>query len=190
MIDRPPDEKVNEKENFMKKIIIAGAVAAIGLAGFSVAAYATETNSNTDKTAKVQKKELTEEQRAAKKAEREQKIKDELAQLVKDGKLTQDQADKLIAKRAELAKEREANKPTGKPSELTDEQKTKMKEARTKKQEEIKNWLKEQGIGEEYAKYLSRHGKHGKKSDKNTADSSEKSTKSTTKKEKGSSNNS
>ncbi len=108
----------------MKKLVIAGVAATIGLAGVGTATYATTTGANNDNnqsTTRAEKPQLTEEQKAAKRAEREQKVKDEIAQLVKDGKLTQDQADKLLAKRAELQKEREANKPTTKPSELTEE---------------------------------------------------------------------
>ena len=150
----------------MKKIIIASTVAAIGVAGLVggtafatsqssdgsdslVSAIASKFNLNKDEVQKV-----FDEQRTKQNTEREQKVKDELAQLVKDGKLTQEQADKIIAKRAELQKEREANKPTTKPSELTDEQKAaKQKEMQTKKTE-LEQWLKDNGISTDYAKYL------------------------------------
>ncbi len=148
----------------MKKLVIAGVAATIGLAGVGTAAYATTTganNNNNQSTTRTERPQLTEEQKVAKRAEREQKVKDEIAQLVKDGKLTQDQADKLLAKRAELQKEREANKPTTKPTELTEEQKAAKKAEREKKQTELKNWLKEQGIDESYIKYLSGRGGKG-----------------------------
>ena len=88
-----------------KKLVIAGAVATVGLAGLGTAAYATNNSASSGDAAKREAKvQLTDEQKAAKKAEHEQRMKDDLAQLVKDGKLTQDQADKLFAKREELKK--------------------------------------------------------------------------------------
>ncbi len=160
-----------------KKLIIVGTVAAIGLAGIGTATYAaTQANSQSDLAQTLATKfninkdevqKVLDEQREAKKAEREQKIKDEIAQLVKDGKLSQEQADKLNTKRAELQKEREANKSTTKLSEMTDEQREAKKAEREKKQTELKAWLKEQGIDESYIKYLSgKGGPRGESGDK------------------------
>ena len=149
-----------------KKLLIAGAAATLGLAGLGVTAYAATTdggnglveaiaskfNLNKDEVQKV-----FDEQKSKMDAEREQRIKDELATLVKEGKLTQEQADKLIAKRAEMEKDREANRPDKdgkKPSEMTDAEREAKKKEMEAKKTELDTWLKEQGISAEYGRFL------------------------------------
>ena len=88
--------------------------------------------------------------------QREQEVKDRVAQLVKDGKLTQAQADKINAKRAELVKEREANRTS--EQNLTDAQrKTRMEERKTT----LDTWLKDNSIDSQYA-YLLMGGRGGR----------------------------
>lgn len=101
----------------MKKVIIASSIAALGVTGLAggavfatanstsgtdpmsglVSAIATKFNLKKDNVQKV-----FDEQRTQMETQREQEVKDQVAQLVKDGKLTQAQADKINAKRAEL----------------------------------------------------------------------------------------
>ncbi len=157
----------------MKKQILAiGAVAAIGVAGatgVAVANAASTTNggdrmgSLVDALAskfnlnKSDVKAVFDANREQMQAQHEQDIKDKVAQLVTDGKLTQAQADVLNAKRAELQKEREANR-TADQDLTADQRKAKMTERRTA----LETWLKEQGIDMKYSYLLmGGHGGHG-----------------------------
>lgn len=106
-----------------KQLIAAGIIAAgtVGLAGAAmvgaesvngsghmqnlVSAIASKFNL---KEADVQA--VVDQQRTQMQAERDQQIKDQVTQLVTDGKLTQAQADKINAKRTELEQQREANR--------------------------------------------------------------------------------
>lgn len=153
----------------MKKVIIASSIAALGVTGLAggavfatanstsgtdpmsglVSAIATKFNLKKDDVQKV-----FDEQRTQMETQREQEVKDQVAQLVKDGKLTQAQADKINAKRAELVKEREANRTS--EQNLTDAQrKTKMEERKTA----LDTWLKDNSIDSQYAYLLM--GGHG-----------------------------
>lgn len=155
-----------------KQLITAGIVTTVGLAGVTgvgmasamtnlngstdpftnlVDAISTKFNLNKDDVQKV-----FDEQRAAMQAERETQVKDKLAQLVKDGKLTQAQVDKINAKRAELQKEREAAK-TSTDTKTREEMKTEMDAKRT----ELETWAKDNGISTEYLRYVMGGGRHG-----------------------------
>lgn len=155
-----------------KNLIIASAATAVGLAGLTgagfayaatntanntnpmdslVSAVATKFNLNKDEVQKV-----FDEQHTAMEQERENEIKDELAQAVKDGKLTQAQSDAITAKRAELQKEREANR-TSDQSKSRDEMKSAMDTKRT----ELEAWAKEQGIDTQYLRFVFGHGGRG-----------------------------
>ncbi len=153
----------------MKKVIIASSIAALGVTGLAggavfatanstsgtdpmsglVSAIATKFNLKKDDVQKV-----FDEQRTQVETQREQEVKDQVAQLVKDGKLTQAQADKINAKRAELVKEREANRTS--EQNLTDAQrKTKMEERKTA----LDTWFKDNNIDSQYVYLLM--GGHG-----------------------------
>jgi hypothetical protein len=153
----------------MKKVIIASSIAALGVTGLAggavfatanstsgtdpmsglVSAIATKFNLKKDDVQKV-----FDEQRTQMETQREQEVKDHVAQLVKDGKLTQAQADKINAKRAELVKEREANRTS--EQNLTDAQrKTKMEERKTA----LDTWFKDNNIDSQYVYLLM--GGHG-----------------------------
>lgn len=174
----------------MKKVIIASSIAALGVTGLAggavfatanntsgtdpmsglVSAIATKFNLKKDDVQKV-----FDEQRTQMETQREQEVKDQVAQLVKDGKLTQAQADKINAKRAELVKEREANRTS--EQNLTDAQrKTKMEERKTM----LDTWLKDNNIDSQYAYLLmgGRGGPDGGKRDSRSS-SSQRSTSST-----------
>jgi hypothetical protein len=153
----------------MKKVIIASSIAALGVTGLAggavfatanstsgtdpmsglVSAIATKFNLKKDNVQKV-----FDEQRTQMETQREQEVKDQVAQLVEDGKLTQAQADKINAKRAELVKEREANRTS--EQNLTDAQrKTKMEERKTA----LDTWFKDNNIDSQYVYLLM--GGHG-----------------------------
>lgn len=158
----------------MKKILaIAGIATTIGLAGLGAGvahAAATSTNDNTNHPMsklvdaiatkfnldKSQVQQVFDDQKAAMDAERDDQVKDELAQLVKDGKLTQTQADAITAKRAELEKNREANRDTMK-DKTASERKTAMEAERTA----LEQWAKDNGIDTQYLKYVFGHGPGG-----------------------------
>lgn len=157
-----------------KQLVIAGAIASIGIAGLTgigianaettssntsphtklVEALASKFNLNKDEVEKV-----FDEQHATMQAERTAKVNESLAKLVTDGKLTQAQADAIKAKRTELEAAREANKPDRSALDaMTEEQrKTEMEKHRTEretKRTELESWAKEQGIDAQYLRYI------------------------------------
>lgn len=149
-----------------KQLAIAGLVAGITTAGIAtagIASAATDTSSNSthpmsslvDAIAskfnldKSEVQAVFDEQKTKMETEREAKVKEEVAQLVTDGKLTQAQADAINAKRAELQKEREANRDAA-TSKTRQEMKTEMDAKRT----ELKQWAKDNGISTEYLRYV------------------------------------
>ncbi len=97
---------------------------------------ASKFNLNKDDVQKV-----FDEERATHKADREKSFTDRLANLVKDGKLTQAQADKITAKHSEMKSQMESMK-------------NKTKEERHKsmdqKRSELQKWAKDNGIDEKY----------------------------------------
>lgn len=157
-----------------KQLMVAGLVAGITTAGLTtagIASAATDTSANTtnpmsslvDAIAskfnldKSEVQSVFDEQRTKMTEERETKIKEKVAQLVTDGKITQAQADKINAKRAELQKEREANKDTA-TSKTRSEMKTEMDAKKT----ELKQWAKDNDISTEYLRYvMGGPGHHG-----------------------------
>ena len=155
----------------MKKYLVAAgiiaATSAAGLTGLSVANAATGNSANDPmsslvsaiaskfnlKTSDVQA--VFDAQKATMDATREQEVKDQIAQLVKDGKLTQAQADALNTKRTALQKEMETNR-TSDQSLTSTQRQAKMEERKTA----TDAWLKAQGIDTQYA-YLLMGGGHG-----------------------------
>ena len=152
-----------------KQLIVAGiatAVGVTGLAGVGVASAATDTTDTSPMSSLVEAvatkfnlkeadvQAVFDAQRTQMQAEREAGVKEKVAQLVTDGKLIQEQADKLNAKRAELQKEREALKDSNKSRE---EMKTEREAMRT----ELEAWAKENGIDTEYLRYVMGGGHHG-----------------------------
>lgn len=152
----------------MKKTLVVAAVTAVtGVTSLGVAGLANAATSSTNndpmsslvdaiaskfKLNKTDVQKVFDEQRQANQAEREAEAKTELAQLVTDGKLTQDQADKITAKRAEMQKEREANKANG--QRPTD---TEMETKRTA----LDKWFTDNNIPTDY-RYLVFGGGHGR----------------------------
>lgn len=153
-----------------KPLLIAGVVSTIGLAGLGAGVAQAATSSDSDKAPmsglvdaiatkfnldKTQVQQVVDEQRTQMEAEREEKIKSQLNTLVKDGKITQAQADAITTKRAELHKEREANKDSA-----DDKTAAERKTDREAKKTALETWAKEQGIDSKYLRYVFGHG-HG-----------------------------
>lgn len=144
--------------NVKKSLMAAAAVATVGLAGLGISGVASaDTVAYTDGraglidrlVAKFNLKEedvraVFEEERAAHEAERQQRIEDRLTQAVKDGKITEAQKAKIIAKLAELKAERESAREEFK-NMTHDERRAHMEQ----KRDELKQWAEDNGLSEE-----------------------------------------
>lgn len=155
----------------MKKSLIAASVAAAigtaGLVGVTAANAATTTSTTNPMSSLVEAlaskfnlnktdvQAVFDAQRTKMEAERETQVKADVAQLVTDGKITQAQADKINAKRAELQKEREANKDAA-STKTREEMKTEMDAKRA----ELEKWATDNGISTDYLRYVMGGG-HG-----------------------------
>lgn len=154
-----------------RTLVVAGiitAISAAGLAGAGMASAATDTSTRTDPFSslvdalsskfnlnKTDVQAVFDTQKSQMQAEREQEAKDQIAQLVTDGKLTQTQADKINAKRTDLQVAREAKRASGETMTSAERQ----AERETHKAE-LDIWLKDNGIDSQYA-YLLFGGGHG-----------------------------
>lgn len=140
--------------------MVGGAVASIGVASLgSAGLVSAATSSSTDNPKqslidsiaakfnlnKDEVKKVFDEQHETREAEREQKMADRLAKAVKDGKLTQEQADKLTAKLKEMHESRETNREAMKDKTAA-ERKASMKAER----DAFKQWLTDNNIPEEF----------------------------------------
>jgi len=103
------------------------------------------------KTEDVQK--VFDEERAAHQTEKATQFKTKLDQAVKDGKLTQAQEDKLIAKQKELQAAHDANKDS-----MKDKTEAERKAAMEAERTAFKQWLTDNGIPAEYG--MPMHGGH------------------------------
>ena len=149
---------------------VTAAVAVAGVTGVGIANAAT-TNGNSTNTdpmsSLVQKiaqkfnlkqadvQAVFDSNRADMDKQREADVVSEQAQLVKDGKLTQAQSDAITTKRAELQKERDANR-TSDQSKTDTQHRADMEARKTA----LDNWMKEKGIDTSYA-YLLMGGRGG-----------------------------
>ena len=156
----------------MKKHLVAAGIATAvgitGLTGIGIANAATTTTSTNPMSSlvdaiatkfnlnKTEVQAVFDAQRTEMQAQREAEIKKEVAQLVADGKLTQDQADKINAKRAELQKEREALKDAA-TTKTREEMKSEMDAKRT----ELEAWAKDNGIDTQYLRFVFGGRGHG-----------------------------
>lgn len=155
-----------------KQLAIAGLVAGIttaGITGVGIANAATDTSTtNTNPMSslvdaiaskfnlnKSEVQAVFDTQRSQMEANREAEAKEQVAQAVTDGKITQSQADQINAKRAELQEEREARKDTA-PTKSREEMKSEMDAKRT----ELEQWAKDNGISTEYLRFVM-GGEHG-----------------------------
>ncbi len=152
-----------------KKLMITGATMVAGLGGLAsvglVSAATTSTSGQSsiiDKIAskfnlnKDEVKAVFDEEHAAREAEMTAKADTELSQLVTDGKITAEQKDKIIAKRTELQKQREADR-TAMESKTDAERKTAMEARKT----ELDKWASDNGIDTQYMRYVMGGGRGG-----------------------------
>lgn len=149
------------KKALLTAAVLAGTMAG-GLATASVVSAATDTSQSpesslVDKVAnkfglnKADVQKVFDEDRSARQTERETKAKEALAQAVTDGKLTQAQADKITAKRAEMKTFMES---------LRDKTAAERHSAMDAKRDELQQWAKDNGIDESYLRPMGGRG-HG-----------------------------
>lgn len=148
--------------NIKKPLLVLGAATGIGLAGVTGIGVASATTSKTGGTDTIIDKIATrfnlkkedvaavfDEERAAHKAERQQQVEERLTQAVQDGKLTEEQKAKVLAKLEELKVKREAWK--GKTPE-------ERRQAKQDLRQELKQWAKDNNIPLSYL--MPMHGRH------------------------------
>lgn len=116
-----------------------------------VSAIATKFNLN---QADVQ--QVFDEQHAQMEAQHQQEYKDRLAQAVTDGKLTQEQADKITSKAQELQTQRETNK-----NDFQNKTETERRAFMKEHLDSLKQWATDNNIPIEYMKPGFGHGHHG-----------------------------
>lgn len=167
-----PDRLIKLRRNIIntklkRSLLIGGTLISIGAVTAGDLGIASAATSNTGRDALVDKlvakfnlnkadvQKVFDEEHAARETEHEADIKTKLDQAVKDGKLTQDQEDKLIAKLKELQAEREAAHDSGTKPDA---------ESMKAKRDEFKKWLSDNNIPEEYGLALGGRGHHGMQS--------------------------
>ena len=148
--------------NIKKSLLVAGAVTtmtAAGITGMGVASAATSgtgssddgTSSLVDKLAskfnldKSDVQAVFDEERTERQAERQQEIEERLTQAVTDGKITEDQKDKILAKMKEMESQRESNHDKFK--DMTEDERH---EAMKSEMDSLKTWADENDIPMEY----------------------------------------
>ena len=145
-----------------KPLLVLGAVTGItvaGLTGLGVASAASSSgqdsiidklasrfNLNRDEVAAVFQEAKTEHQ-----AERQQKLDDRLAQAVKDGKITEEQKAKILAKLDELRKAQDTWKDKTPEERMA---------AKQELHSQLQQWAKDNGIPLEFLMPMRGHG-HG-----------------------------
>lgn len=139
-----------------KSLMIAGAVASIGLAGATAgvnavnAETATGSDGLVDKIAqkfnldKNEVQKVFEEEHKERKAEHKAKLEEKLSAAVSEGKLTEDQKSKILAKMQEL----EQNRPdkAEMQNKTPEERRTLMEQHHA----DIEKWAEDNGIPKEY----------------------------------------
>lgn len=147
--------------NVKKSLVVAGAVATVGMAGLTglgVASAAANTSSSDDPMSgiidkiaakfnlnKQEVRAVFEEERVTHEAEHEQRMEDRLSQAVTDGKITEEQKKKIIAKWEEIHSTMKSQAESLK--DMTHEERRTVKEQRA---DELKTWAEENDIPEEY----------------------------------------
>jgi preprotein translocase subunit SecD len=145
-----------------KKLLIASAVTSLAGAGIITSSVMAASNTTTsDSSSLVQKiadtfhlnkadvQKVFDQNRQDRQAQHEQKLKDHLDQLVKNGTITQDQEDKIIAKLKELKQNQK--------SENHQDRRQNRNDFRT----QIQQWLTDNGINVNLDQLLPAHPGHG-----------------------------
>lgn len=143
--------------NIKKSLLTGGVVTAVGLStvlGMGLASAQSGTAGTSGLIDKIAQKfnlnkadvqAVFDEDKAARQADRQAKEKQRLDQAIQDGKLTQEQEDKIIAKQAELRTQMEAERETLK-DKTEAERRTLMEQRRT----ELEKWATDNNIPLEY----------------------------------------
>lgn len=152
--------------NIRKPLLVVGAITAISGIGIGGSSLVSAQTSGSDQDSLANKiaqkfnlksddvKAVFDEDRQAKEAEQTTKVTAELDTLVKDGKLTTAQKDAIVAKRAELQKQRETDRDS-----MKDKTEAERKTAMDAKKTDLDNWAKQNNIPSEYTRYVM--GGHG-----------------------------
>ena len=161
------------KASIKRSMLVVTALTSIGAAGMGTMGLANAATSATNSTNPQQSiidklatkfglnkddvQKVFVEEHAAREASATANVKTKLDALVKEGKITQEQMDKLIAKAAEMKAARETNRE-GMKVKTDAERKTVMQTER----EAFKKWLSDNGIAEEYGRMIMGGGRgHG-----------------------------
>lgn len=167
------------KSRVKKSLAVAGVASGIALAGITgsgMVSAASDTSSTgsaangsggisslVDKLAskfnlnKSEVQAVFDEDRSAREAERQQQVEERLTQAVTDGKITEEQKTKILAKLKEIKADMEANRDTMK-DKTAEERKAEMDTKRT----ELETWANDNGIPVEYLRLgMGGPGGHG-----------------------------
>lgn len=159
------------KASIKRTLAVAGVSATIGIAGISglgVASAATDQSASGGASSLITKlaekfnlkkedvQAVFDEDRAAREAERQQKLEERLGQAVTGGKITEAQKAKIIAKLAELKAQHQANRDAMEDKTAA-ERRTSMQQER----EGLRQWAKDNGIALKYLRVSMGH--HGPK---------------------------
>lgn len=136
-----------------KLALLSGAIAIVGLSSIAVlnvASAANQTNKEDTLVSKISQKfnlnksdvqKVFDEEHLAREAEMKANYESKLTQAVKDGKITEDQKTKLLAKEAELHTYMQS---------LNDKTREERKTAMDVKRTELEKWAKDNGISNDY----------------------------------------
>lgn len=151
-----------EKKNAAKYLAIGGLAIALGIASITAAHAATSATGTNPMSSLVQAiaqkfnlssadvQQVFDQQHAQMDAQRSQAMTDRINQAVTDGKLTQDQASKILAKKAEL-------EALHKSLEGAADERTAMKT----QMESLKQWATDNNIPVQYLFFMGGHGMKG-----------------------------
>lgn len=155
-----------------KPLLIAGiatTIAVASVAGASAANNSGNTNPRDNLINKIAKKfnlkpaevkAVFEQEHSERQAKADQNVETKLTQLVKDGKITEDQKSAILAKRAELKKDMEANRDS-----MKDKTPAERKALMDQKKADLEAWAKDNNIPTEYIHFVFGHvpGGHGQR---------------------------
>lgn len=153
------------KQSVKRTLVVAGVIAATGLTAVTGLRVASAQSSNSNGESLVDKiattfslnkddvQKVFDQGRDERKAEMEAKMDEHLAAAVDDGSLTQDQVDKIKAKREELKTFMDSLK-----DKTNEERRTAMEAKRT----ELEQWAKDNNIPDEFVRFARLHGHGGR----------------------------
>lgn len=151
--------------NIKKPLLVAGVASSVtlaSLAGTHIASAAESSTTNSDPQSTLiskiaskfnlsqnEVKAVFEADRSAREAEHQKQVETDLSKLVSEGKLTEAQKDAILAKRAELQKERDANRDT-----MKNMSESERKQHMDSERDSLKKWAEQNNISEDYLRYV------------------------------------